>query len=321
MTAYIVRRLFWYPVLLFAVTTVTLALGLYGPGDPAQVYLGKHSDPETVARIRAEWGLDQPFHVQVLKYFADVLQGDFHESLVMFPGRKVTELIALRLPTTLQLNALTLVLGVFVGVPLGIVSAVKHNRPLDHLINFGVVSAIANPIFAISPFLQWIFARELPFWTRDTFGVSIGLPPGGWDGVFSLSAVLPTLVLSPGYIAVFARQTRTGMVEALEQDFIRTARAKGLRERLVVVRHAFRNALIPLVTVLGLGLAGLFGGAIITEQVFGIPGFGQLAFRALNQRDYPVIMAITLLTAFVYITFNLIVDIAYHFIDPRIRFQ
>ncbi|MBI1800858.1 MAG: ABC transporter permease, partial [Chloroflexi bacterium] len=304
-----------------AVTTITLALGLYGPGDPAQVYLGKHSDPETVARIRQEWGLDQPFHIQLFHYIGDVLQGDFHESLVKFPGQKVSDLILTRLPVTVQLNALALVLGVLLGVPLGIVATVKHNRGLDYLISFGVIGAIAVPVFAITPFLQWILARELPLWTAQNLGVKIGLPVGGWDGLLSASAILPAMVLSPGYIAVFARQTRAGMVEALGQDFIRTAQAKGLRERLVVGRHAFRNALIPLVTIFGLALGGLVGGAIITETIFGIPGLGLLAYEALNARDYPIILGVTLMVAAAYITVNLMVDIAYRFIDPRIRYQ
>ncbi len=321
MTAYIVGRLFWYPILLFAVTTVTLGLGLYGPGDPAQVYLGKHSDPQTVARLRQEWGLDQPFYVQLAKYIGDALQGDFRESLVIFPGRKVTDLIVSRMGTTLQINALALALGVLVGVPLGLLASVKHNQPFDHFITFSVVMAFAVPSFALAPVLLWMFARELPLWSTQALGVKIGLPVGGWDGIFSTTAVLPMVVLSPVYIAVFARQTRAGMVEALGQDFIRTARAKGLRERLVVLRHAFRNALIPLVTIFGLLLAGVIAGAFIVESIFGIPGVGALTLTALGQRDYPIILAVTLLTAVAYITLNLIVDILYRFIDPRIRYQ
>jgi peptide/nickel transport system permease protein len=321
MTAYIIRRLFWYPILLIAVAAVTLGLGLYGPGDPAQIYLGKHNDPETVARIREEWGIDQPFHVQLLIYLSDVLQGDFHESLVKFPGQKVTDLIVARLPVTIQMNALALFIGVSFGVPLGISAAIKHNQSLDKLLTFGVISVIAVPIFAVTPFLQWIFARELPLYTAANFGVKIGLPVGGWNGIVSASAVLPMVVLSPVYIAIFARQTRAGMVDALEQDFIRTARAKGLRERLVIMRHAFRNALIPLVTIFGLMLGSVFAGAVIVESIFGIPGVGLLMVEALGARDYPIILAVTMMTAAVYITLNLIVDIAYQFIDPRIRYR
>jgi peptide/nickel transport system permease protein len=321
MTAYIIRRLFWFPVLLLAVITMTLALGLYGPGDPAQVYLGKHNDPETVALLRQEWGLDQPFQVQLAKYIVDALQGDFRESLVMFPGQKVTDLILGRMGTTLQINALALALGIFVGIPLGVFAAVKHNGKLDHLVSFAVVAAFSIPSFALAPILQWIFARELPLRSTALLGVKIGLPVGGWDGIFSASAVLPMVVLCPVYIAIFARQTRAGMVEALGQDFIRTARAKGLRENLVVMRHAFRNALMPLVTIFGLALAGVITGAFIVESLFGIPGVGSLTITALFQRDYPVILAITIMTAVAYITLNLIVDIAYRFIDPRIRYQ
>jgi peptide/nickel transport system permease protein len=321
MTAYIVRRLFWYPILLFAVTTVTLALGLYGPGDPAQQYLGKHSDPAAIARLREEWGIDQPFYVQLGRYIGDALQGDFHESLVIFPGQKVSSLILARMGTTVQINALALALGILIGIPLGLLAAVRHNRAIDQLVSFGVVAAFSVPSFAIAPILLWIFARELPLRTTAMFGVKIGLPAGGWDGIFSTTAILPMVVLCPVYIAIFTRQTRVGMIEALEQDFIRTARAKGLRENLVLMRHAFRNALIPLVTIFGLMLAGVIAGAFIVESIFGIPGVGSLALTALGQRDYPIILAITLLTAVAYITLNLIVDIAYRFIDPRIRYQ
>src|SRR5439155_7061195 len=276
MTRYIVRRLFWYPILLFAVTAVTLALGLYGPGDPAQQYLGKHSDPEAIARLRDEWGINQPFHVQLLKYIGDALHGDFHESLVMFPGQKVTDLIISRMGTTVQINALALTLGILIGIPLGVLAAIKHNQTFDQLVSFGVVSAFSVPAYASAYILLWIFARELPLRTTALLGVKIGLPAGGWDGIFSASAVLPMVILSPIYIAIFARQTRAGMVEALEQDFVRTARAKGLGEYLVVMRHAFRNALIPLVTIFGLMLAGVIGGAFIVESIFGIPGVGSL---------------------------------------------
>ena len=320
MTAYVIRRLLWYPVLLLAVMSVTLALGLYGPGDPAQIYLGKHTDPETVARLRQEWGLDQPFHVQLAKYIVDALQGNFRESLVIFPGQKVTDLIIGRMGTTLQINALALALGILIGVPLGVLAAVKHNRPLDHFVSFGVVAAFSIPSFALAPILLWIFARELPLRSTALLGIKIGLPSGGWDNL-PASAVLPMIVLCPAYIAIFARQTRVGMVEALGQDFIRTARAKGLRENLVVMRHAFRNALMPLVTIFGLALAGVITGAFIVETIFGIPGVGQLTITALGQRDYPIILAVTVMTAVAYITLNLIVDIAYRFIDPRIRYQ
>jgi peptide/nickel transport system permease protein len=321
MTAYIIRRLFTFPVLLLAVTAVTLALGLYGPGDPARQYLGKHNDPDAIARLREEWGLDKPFYEQLAKYVVDILHGDFHTSLVIFPGRNVTDLIGERMVTTLQINGLALALGIFIGIPLGIIAATKHNQVFDQFVSFGVIMAFAIPTFAIAPILQWIFARELPLRSAAMLGVKIGLPSGGWDGIFSLSAVLPMVVLSPSFIAMFARQTRVGMIDALGEDFVRTARAKGLHERLVVVSHAFRNALIPLVTIFGLMLAGVIAGAVIVESLFGIPGVGLLMVTALNQRDYPVVLAITVMAAFAYIALNLVVDISYRFIDPRIRYK
>ncbi|MBI5879363.1 MAG: ABC transporter permease [Chloroflexi bacterium] len=322
MTAYIIRRVFWYPFLLLAVAAVTLALGLYGPGDPAQVYLGKYNDPERAARIREQWGIDKPFHEQLIKFVGDALQGDFHESLVKYPGQKVSDLIANRLGVTMQMNAVGLAIGLLLGVPLGILASVRHNRWIDHVISFGVVLGVAIPVFAAAPFLLWIFARDLPLWTAANLGVKIGLPPGGWDGIFTPSAVLPMVVLSPGYIAVFTRQTRIALVEALGQDYIRTARAKGLREQIVIGKHALRNALIPLSTLFGLALGGLVSGSYLVEVSFGIPnGLGNLLLSALGSRDYPIILALTLMVAFVYITLNLIVDIAYTWIDPRIRYK
>jgi ABC-type dipeptide/oligopeptide/nickel transport system permease component len=200
------------------------------------------------------------------------------------------------------------VIGVVLGITLGMVAALQRGRLVDRLVVFWVVLGRAIPVFVAGPILLFFFARTIPV-----------LPPGGWDGIFSRSAVLPVLLLSIGPMAVFARQTRAGMLEVMGQDYIRTARAKGLREMTVVTAHALRNAFIPLLTILGFLLGGLVEGTFLTETIFGIPGMGQFAFESLSGRDYPVIMAVTLLVAVAYALGNLWVDMFYGVVDPRIR--
>ncbi|MFQ6015625.1 MAG: ABC transporter permease [Anaerolineae bacterium] len=308
MIAYIVQRLLWLPVLLLAVTLVTLALGLYGPGDPVEVLMGQHRNPEVVARIKRERGLDQPFPVQFANYVRRALHGDFGESF-KYRGRPVGELIAKRLWVTIQLNLVAVTFGIVVGIPLGIMAALKRNTWLDHLTVAGAVAGIAVPVIAISPILLYIFARQLRV-----------LPPGGWGGVFSTKIILPAFVLSLGPLAILTRQTRVGLIEVMQQDYIRTARAKGLLERMVILRHALRAALIPILTIVGLMLGSLVGGSLFTEIIFGIPGIGRLGFEAFSSRDYPVIMALTLIVAISYVIANLLVDVLYRFVDPRIRY-
>jgi len=199
-------------------------------------------------------------------------------------------------------------LGVVIGIPLGVVAALRYGSWVDRLITALVVGGISVPTFVLAPVLTYIFARQLRI-----------LPPGGWEGIFSTTIILPAVVLALGPMAVFTRQTRAGMLEVLRQDYVRTARAKGLTERTVVLRHALRNALIPLSTLIGFMLGGLVEGTFITEFWFGIPGLGRLAFDAFYARDYPIIIALTLLIAVAYGLANLLVDLGYGFLDPRIR--
>ncbi len=310
MLKYVVNRLLWLPLLLVIISFITFALGVYGPGDPVQQLLGQRSDPETVARIRREMGLDRPLLVQYADYVWGALHGDLGESITVARGQPVAKLIARGLWVSVQLNAVAIALGVVVGIPLGVLAAVRRNTLLDYLTTASVVMGISFPTFLTAPILLWFFSYKLRL-----------LPPGGWDGLFSKSVILPALVLGAGPIAVFARQTRANLAEVLDQDYVRTARAKGLPELLVLGRHALRNALIPLVTILGLMLGGLVTGSFITETIFGIPGIGRLGFRAFSARDYPVLTALTLLIAVSYTLANLLVDIMYAFIDPRIRYQ
>lgn len=309
MIAYLVRRLLWLPVLLIAISLITYALGLYGPGDPVQVMLGRRTNPEVVARLRHELGLDRPFFVQYTDYLWKALHGDLGESF-KYRGQPVARLIASRLWVSVQLNALVLILGAIVGVPLGVIAALKRNSWLDYLVVSGTVAGISLPTFVIAPMVMWLFAYRLRL-----------LPTGGWEGLFSRRIIMPTIVLSTGYIAVFVRQTRAQMLEVIGQDYVRTARAKGLTEQMVIIGHALRNALIPLFTLFGLMVGGLVEGTFITETIFGIPGIGRLGFESFFARDYPTIMALTLLVALSFTLANLFVDIGYRFIDPRIRYQ
>ncbi len=308
MITYLVRRLFWLPFLLLIIGLITFALGLYGPGDPVLVMLGQHANPEAAARVRHELGLDRPFLVQYADYVWKALHGDFGESL-MYRGQPVGRLIAKRLAVTVQFNTVVIALGVAVGIPLGILAALNRNNAIDYLIVALTVAGISLPVFALAPMAMWFLAARLQI-----------LPSGGWEGIFSRRILMPTLVLAIGPAAVFVRQTRANMLEVLDEDYVRTARAKGLREVAVIIVHALRNAVLPLFTIFGLMLGGLVGGGIITESIFGIPGIGRLVWGAFTARDYPVIMAYTLLVAAAYTLANLLVDVCYRFVDPRIRY-
>jgi len=308
MITYIARRLLWLPFLLLIIALITFALGLHGPGDPVLVMLGQHASPEAADRVRHEMGLDRPFPVQYADYVWKALHGDLGESL-KYRGQPVGRLMASRLAVTIELNAVVMALGVALGIPLGILAALNHNNLVDYSIVSLTVAGISLPVFALAPMAMWFLAARLHV-----------LPSGGWDGIFSRRIIMPALVLSIGPAAVFMRQTRANMLEVLGQDYVRTARAKGLRERTVIVFHALRNVLLPLLTIFGLMLGGLVGGGIITEGIFGIPGIGRLVWDAFTARDYPVIMAYTLLVAVAYTLANLFVDVCYRFVDPRIRY-
>jgi len=324
MGAFVIRRLVWLPVLLFFISVITFALGLYGPGDPVQVLLGVHANPETVERLRREYGFDQPFYVQYLNYVANALQGNFGYSLVKYRDQPVGKLIADALPVTIQLNLVAIFLGLGIGVPLGLLAGLQRDTWIDLLVRGLVVAGISLPIIFLNPVLTFLFSRRHDFVlaaAQMKFSVGPFLPmvAGHWDGLFSAKIILPAFIESLGIIALMTRQMRAGMIEVLSEDYIRTARAKGLRERVVVVRHAMRNALIPIATILGLMLGGLVAGSFLVENWFGVPGVGALAYDALFSRDYYITMALVLLIAIAYVLSNLLVDLTYGLLDPRIR--
>ncbi len=324
MTAFVVRRLLWLPVLLFFVSVITFALGLYGPGDPVQVMLGLHANPDTIERLRHELGFDQPFYVQYFNYVTNALRGNFGYSLVKYRDQPVGALIAERLPVTIQLNLLAVILGVVAGIPLGLVAGLKRDSWIDLIVRGIVIAGISFPIIFLNPVLTFIFSRRHDIvLAAANINFSIGpfLPmvQGRWEGIFSTKIILPALIESLGIIAILTRQMRAGMIDVFSEDYIRTARAKGLRERMVIARHAMRNALIPIATILGLMLGGLVAGSFLVENWFGVPGVGQLTFDALFSRDYYIVMAMVLLIAAAYVVSNLLVDLTYGFLDPRIR--
>ncbi|MCL4394672.1 MAG: ABC transporter permease [Chloroflexi bacterium] len=324
MGAIVFRRLLWLPVLLFVISVITFALGLYGPGDPVQVMLGMHATPATIERLRHEYGFDQPFYVQYVNYIANALHGNFGYSLVKYRDQPVGPLIAERLPVTIQLNIVSIVLGIVVGIPLGLLAGVKRDTWIDLIVRILVIAGISFPVIFLDPVLTFIFSRRHDIVLSALhFAFSIGplLPEvgGHWDGIFSLKIVLPACIEATGVIAIMTRQMRAGMIEELGKDYVRTARAKGLRERAVIVRHAMRNALVPIATIVGLMLGGLVAGSFLVENWFGIPGVGALAFDALFSRDYYIIMALVLLIAVAYVVANMLVDLTYGFLDPRIR--
>ncbi len=324
MAAFILRRLLWLPVLLFFISLITFALGVYGPGDPIQVLLGLRANPETIERLRREYGFDQPFHIQYINYVANALQGNFGYSLVKYRDQPVGALIAQALPVTIQLNLVAIFLGLGIGVPLGLIAGLKRDSWIDLLIRGIVIAGISLPIIFLNPVLTFLFSRrhDLVFAAANlkfSIGPLLPMVQGYWDGIFSAKVILPAFIESLGIIAVMTRQMRAGMIEVLSEDYIRTARAKGLRERTIVVRHALRNALIPIATILGLMMGGLVAGSFLVENWFGVPGVGQLAFDALFARDYYITMAMVLLIAVAYVLSNLLVDVTYGLLDPRIR--
>lgn len=314
MLAYILRRLMWTPVVLVIVSFVTFTLGQFGPGDPMQVLVGQKNNPELVERLRKERGLDKPFFEQYTNYITGVVTRlDFGESY-KYTGRTVNELIGTRVWNSVQLGLMALFIGVGVGTLLGLVAALKQGTILDPIIVTSSLLLSSLPVFLLQPILAVILSR----WLRL-------LPSSGWEpGLFGLQmlspyVIMPGIILALGPIGGVARLMRASTLEVVNQEYVRAARAKGLTEGAVRMSYIGRNSVLPVITVLGLSLATLVEGGFIMELLYGIPGMGRLALDAFFARDYPVIMAITLIIATSYVLVNLLIDIAYTFVDPRIR--
>ena len=313
MFSFIARRvLATVPVLLIVAVLVFLLLRLT-PGDPAAILAGDAANTEQIAHIRANLGLDRPIAVQFGIWAGQMLQGNLGESF--YYKTQVSTLIGQRLEPTLSLAALTIALAVLVAVPLGILAAWRHGGWLDRALMGFSVLGFSVPVFVLAYMLIWLLSLKLGL-----------LPVQGYqriaDGVgpWLFHLALPSVTLSVLYIALIARVTRASVMEALGEDYIRTARAKGLTEVRVLVRHALANAAVPIVTVVGLGVALLIGGVVVTESVYAIPGLGRLTVDAVLARDFPTVQGLILFFSFIYVLINLLVDLSYVFLDPRIRY-
>jgi oligopeptide transport system permease protein len=302
---YIVGRFLWIIPVLFVVTVLTFALMHSVPGGPWA--REKALPPQTVARLNAKFGLDDPVYVQYIRWAGNLVRGDLGPSY-KFADRSVNQIVGDGIGTTMQLGLMAFLLAVLLGIPLGIFGALGHNRWPDYLSTAISIIGVAVPSFVLALLLVLFFGVTLKL-----------LPTGGWKGPEYW--VLPTIALAGFPIAVIARYTRASMLEVTRKDYIRTAHSKGLPGQSVVSRHMIRNALIPVVTILGPTLAYLVTGSFIIESVFGIPGIGRYYITSISQKDYGVLMAMTILYAFAVAFLNLVVDVLYAYIDPRIRYS
>ena len=314
MLGYTIKRaLMTIPVILVVALFVFLLLRL-SPGDPAAVIAGDYATAEDVARIREKLGLSEPIAVQFVTWVSALLQGDFGTSI--FSSKPVTELIMQRLEPTLLLATSTIIFSVIVAVPLGTIAAYKSGSWIDRFVMFFSVGGFSIPVFVLGYILIYFFSltwRILPVQGYKS-PFEFGIIP------FLQHIILPTITLSVIYIALLARMTRASVIEVLEEDYIRTARAKGLSETKILMRHALKNAAVPIVTVIGLGIALLIGGVVVTESVYNIPGLGRLVLDAVLARDYPIIQGLILFFSLIYVLLNLIIDLTYTLFDPRIKY-
>ena len=313
MWKYIIRRvLAIIPVAGVIAVFVFLLLHL-APGDPAAVIAGSTAMPEDVARIRAKLGLDDPIYVQFVRWIGQLLRGDLGMSI--YSDMPVTTLIIQRMEATLCLAAASIIIAILLAVPMGILAAWKAGTWIDYFVMMFAVFGFSIPVFVIGYLLIYGFSLNLQWFPVQGF-VSIreGVLP------FVRSITLPSIALGLIYAALIARITRASVLEVLSQDYIRTAQSKGLNSYAVLIRHTLRNAAIPIVTIIGIGIALLIGGVVVTESVFNIHGLGRLVVDAILSRDYPVIQGIILMSSGVYLVINLLVDISYRFFDPRVEY-
>ena len=313
MLSYILRRILSTLPVMGIVALFVFSLLYIAPGDPAAVIAGDQASPADVERIRQGLGLDRPFLVQFGSWLWNILHGDLGTSI--FTNLPVSAMIAQRIEPTFSLMAITLVLTILVAVPLGVVAAWKAGSWVDRTIMAFAVFAFSLPVFVVGYVLAYVFALQFEWLPVQGY---TPLAAGLWPWLQNL--ILPALALGTVYIALIARITRASMLEVLQQDYVRTARAKGLGQRNILFVHALKNAAVPIVTVIGIGIALLIGGAVVTESVFAIPGLGRLTIDAILRRDYPVIQGIVLLFSFLYVLVNLMVDVTYTLVDPRIRY-
>src|SRR5215831_13251941 len=312
MLQFLTRRLLQLIPTLFFVSVIIFSLQQLLPGDPALAMAGEERDPAVLEQIRREYRLDKPVYIQYVYWVGGVLSGNLGESMRL--KEPVLNLIAQKFPVTLQLALMAIVFALTIGVTAGVLSAVKRDTVIDYAVNIVALWGITTPNFWLGILLIFLFAVHLGW-----------LPASGYVGPFEdfwlslQTSILPAFVLGNSFAAVLMRHTRSAMLQAMASDYVRTARAKGLAEPIVVLKHAMRNALTPVVTLGALELGTLLSGAVLTEQVFSIPGFGKLIVDSVFNRDYQVVQGVTLITASIYITLNLIADTAYILVNPRLR--
>ena len=307
MAKYVLRRILWLPFLLIAVSSVTFALGTYGPGDPAQVMMGAKYDPVVAARLREALGLDRPIIVQYTEYMWNAVRGDFGESLV-YRGRSVSSLLVSKMWVSFQVNVAAMVVSLSIGLPVGFWIAHKQGTWLDPATITLSLLLMSVPIMVSIPLVLWGLCLKLHW-----------VPCSGWGGILDARIIVPAITMGIPGVAGLARLMRASTLDVMGQDFVRTAHSKGIHPMNVGYRHILRNALIPIVTVLSFSLAGMLTTGFITERLLGIPGVGDFAIKSIFSRDYPVIMAFTLILSTAFVLANLLADITYSFIDPRIR--
>lgn len=324
MTAYIARRLLLLIPTAFGIVVLTFGLLLLVPGDPAAVLLGENSTPESIARLRQSLGLDDPWYLRLWYYFGALLTGDMGTSI--FQGQPVTEIVAGRLGATFELAIVSLILSAIIGMTLGVLAAMKQGSLIDSAAMLFAQLGISMPIYWLGLLLMLAFAVILGWLPAIGRGEPLpeaviaalsGRPQVLADSLSHL--ILPALALAANTAAIISRLVRTSMLEVLREDFVRTAYAKGLRRPRVVIRHALRNALLPVISVIGLRFGALLGGAVLVESIFAWPGLGQLTITAISQRDLPLIQGIVLTFAMIYALVNLFVDLLYAAVDPRVR--
>ena len=313
MTGYIIRRVLATIPVLLVVALVVFALIRFAPGDPAAIIAGQEATQEEVEGIRRQLGLDRPLPVQLGIWFRDILRGDLGRSILS--KHEVSKLIKQRVVPTLSLAILTEIFALVVAIPLGTLAAWKANSWIDRVVMVFATLGFSIPVFWLGFIMIYFFAVKLPLFPAAGYVA----PSEDFFAYFHRLA-LPSLATGVIIMALIARMTRATVLETLGEDYVRTARSKGLSEKIVLIRHALRNAALPIVTVIGLGVAALLSGLVVTESVFGIPGLGRLLLNAIVSRDYPIIQGTILIISVVYVMINLLVDISYAFFDPRVRY-
>lgn len=337
MFRYLIRRLFLMLIMLFGVSVMVFLISHLVPSNPAAANLSQTAlnDPEIVAAYEAKWGLDKPLYEQYLIYISNLLRGDFGTSIRT--GRSVLADLKQYFPATLELSVFAMLIAVVLGVSFGILSAIFQNRPIDQVLRAISVSGVSLPSFWFALLIMSVFSGKLKWFPSGGRINPRVFNPSGGTGLYVLDAItwgdfgmfsdalahifLPALVLGFFTMGLITRQTRSNLLEVMSMDYIRTARSKGMKESRVVVRHALNNALIPVITVSGMGFCNLLGGMVFVEKIFSWPGIGQYAYLSATTLDFPAICGVSLLIAATYVVINLIIDILYGVIDPRIRYQ